>query len=158
MRFKQGTHVTDVLFILALFCVFAASSLMVVVIGANVYKNTVTRMNQNFDTRASITYVSNKIRQNDSAQAVSLQEIEGVPALVLEREIEGGAYRTWIYHNDGALREVFTHADNPVKLSDGQSIMKVEQFWFEQLESNLLRITSIDESGRSVSVEILPRC
>ena len=35
----QKGHVVDFLFTLALFCVFAASALMVVVIGANVYRH-----------------------------------------------------------------------------------------------------------------------
>ena len=49
-RFRtQKDHVVDFLFTLALFCVFAASALTVVVTGANVYRQTVRRMDQNYD-------------------------------------------------------------------------------------------------------------
>ena len=51
----QKGHVVDFLFTLALFCVFAASALMVVVIGANVYRQTVRGMDSNYDSRTSLT-------------------------------------------------------------------------------------------------------
>lgn len=41
----------DVLFTLALFCVFCASALAVVVIGADVYTSTARSMDDNFSTR-----------------------------------------------------------------------------------------------------------
>ena len=63
---KTGTHMVDLLFTLALVCVFAASALMVVLIGANVYQNTVEGMDENFSARTSVTYVATKIRQNDT--------------------------------------------------------------------------------------------
>lgn len=158
MRFRQGTHLADVLFTLSLFCVFAASSLMVVTIGANVYKGTIGRMNQNFDTRASLTYITNKVRQNDRAGSVRLGELEGLPALVLTQEIGGRAYSTWIYHYEGALREIFSGADNPVKPSDGRSIVAVASFSMEQAGDGLYAFTSVDAQGRSVSVRLRPRC
>ena len=158
MKIKQNTHMTDVLFTLALFCVFAASSLLVVLIGANVYNGTVERMSRNFDTRASVTYVFTKVKQNDMVGAVSLSEIEGVPALALDRDINGAVYRTWIYHHDGYLKEIFTSQDREARLMDGQSIVAVEQFMIERSGDNLYKLTSVDKNGRSVSVEIYPRC
>ena len=157
MRFKRQSHITDLLFTLSLFCVFAASSLIVVIIGANVYRGTVDQMNENFDTRASLTYVSTKIRQNDSAGSVALDEIEGVPALVLSSKIEGYIFKTWIYHHDGALREVFAGALSTVALADGQVIVEVERFTVEQEENGLLRLTamSADDDGTEYPVSVL---
>ena len=101
MRIGKGNnaHMIDLLFTLALFCVFAASALMVVLIGARVYQNTIERMNANFDGRASIAYVSNKIRQNDYPDAIHIIELEeGVPALALDQDFDGITYQTIIYH------------------------------------------------------------
>lgn len=39
---EPSRHIVDILFVLALFCVFAASALMLVTIGANVYKQTLS--------------------------------------------------------------------------------------------------------------------
>lgn len=71
----QKGHVVDFLFTLALFCVFAASALMVVVIGANVYRQTVRGMDSNYDSRTSLTYLTEKVRQNDAANAVTIRSV-----------------------------------------------------------------------------------
>lgn len=155
---KNGSHMVDLLFTLALFCVFAASALMVVLIGASVYKNTVQQMDDNFGGRTSITYVATKIRQNDTQNGVRMEEINGIPALVLDQEIDGLVYQTWIYHNDGELREVFTSADNPPQTADeGQIILEIDEFTIEHQDSSFM-ITSVDPSGRTTSQLITPRC
>lgn len=151
-------HMTDILFTLALFCVFAASALLVVLIGANVYKTTVERMDVNFDTRTSITYVSTKIHQNDTAGGVYTGELDGVPALILEQVYNDKAYQTWIYHHDGALKEIFTQKSNAIHPDQGTVIMQVESFGIEKVNDNLYRFTSQDKTGRTVQLLISPRC
>lgn len=44
---KQKNHVVDLLFSLALFCVFAASALTIVIMGADVYQKSVNDNEQN---------------------------------------------------------------------------------------------------------------
>ena len=79
-----GGHMVDFLFTIALFCAFAATSLIVVIIGANVYQGTVRGMNENYALRTSLSYVSQKVRQNDGAGEIHIGTLDGVPALVLE--------------------------------------------------------------------------
>jgi hypothetical protein len=158
MRFKQRAHITDLLFTLSLFCIFVVSALVVVMIGANVYRNTVNQMDRNYEVRASITYLSTKVRQNDGAGAVTLTDIEGTPVLCLTSEIEGEAYNTWIYHQDGALWEYFADALSPVDLATGQRIVNIDTFLMEQEENGSLRFTSRDSAGRSVDLVVSPRC
>jgi len=158
LKYKPANYMIDIIFTLALFCVFAASALLVVLIGANVYQNTTSSMSDNFDTRTSITYISTKIRQNDALGGVYLTEFGGVPALVLSQEIEGDFYNTWIYHYDGSLMETFAAADSNVSPENGQIIMPVPSLTMESLENNMLRFTSVDSRGRGVSLIISPRC
>ena len=54
---NDNRHMVDILFVIALFCVFALSALMLVIIGSNVYKKTVTNMDNNFDSRTSFSYI-----------------------------------------------------------------------------------------------------
>lgn len=61
---KQKNHVVDLLFSLALFCVFAASALTIVIMGADVYQKSVNDMNRNSTIRTSLSYLSEKIHQN----------------------------------------------------------------------------------------------
>lgn len=155
---KVHSHVVDLLFTLALFCVFAASSLTVVLIGANVYKGTIQSMNNNFDMRTSLTYLSEKVRQNDVAGGVYLSELEGKPALVLEQTFDDTQYQTWIYHDDSSLKELFTRKGNDISLSDGQEIMTTTEFLLEQNEDGLFVFTCTDQEGNSATVKVAPRC
>ena len=67
IRFQPRRHVIDLLFTLALFCVFAASALLVVLIGADVYESSARGMDRNFGLQTSLHYVAAKVRQNDAA-------------------------------------------------------------------------------------------
>lgn len=128
----QKGHVVDFLFTLALFCVFAASALMVVVIGANVYRQTVRGMDSNYDSRTSLTYLTEKVRQNDAANAVTIRSVGDSPALVLSQQAGERTYETWIYVYDGYLREVFVAQGVQVKPTDGQPIKEQQSFLAEK--------------------------
>lgn len=157
MNSKSGTHMIDLLFTLALFCVFAASALLVVLIGASVYKNTVEQMDESFSNRTSLTYVTNKVRQNDVAGGVYLSKLEGKDALVLEQTVDTDVYQTWIYHDEGALKELFVSSESEIHLADGQAIIEVPGFKFEQSDS-VLYISSVDKDGAEIRQQITLRC
>ena len=139
----------DVLFTLALFCVFCASALAVVVIGADVYTSTARSMDDNFSTRTVISYLAEKVRQNDTAGAVALTELDGTPALVLTAAQDGTAYNTYVYYYDGAVRELLQRADASPLLSGGQAIAEVSGFTLEDLGGGLLRATVTGARGAS---------
>lgn len=155
---KSRGHVVDVLFTLALFCVFAASSLLVVLIGAGVYKNTATQMTQNFDTRTSLTYIGEKIRQNDTADAVYLDEFGDGPALVLAQEFNGQEYLTQIYLYNGQLYELFSRKNSGLAPNAGQLIMDAPALTMEQLPQGMLRFTVPGGEGRTQELLVSPRC
>ena len=67
MRFRpRHRHVIDLIFPIALFFVFAASSLSVLILAANVYTSTTKRLSINDENRTVLSYLSEKIRQNDT--------------------------------------------------------------------------------------------
>lgn len=157
-RWKTGGHIIDIVFTLALLCVFTASALFVVLIGANVYKSTVADMGENFDIRTSITYISTKIRQNDTPGGIFVAKLDDVDALVLEQNLNEQVYQTWIYHCDGELREIFSKKGNPVHVTDGQTIMSMPDLKIEETEDRMLRFTYIGGAGNQVSLVMSPRC
>lgn len=154
---RTGSHVVDLLFTLALFCVFAASALLVVLIGAKVYKNTVEQMDASFSQRTSITYVTTKLRQNDAAGQLRLTQLDGTPALRLTQVLDGDPYETWIYHSDGVLRELFVAGGTQVALGDGQVIVEVPQFTMER-DGDFLVLATVDQNGSTITQRIAPRC
>lgn len=160
MRFltRPKGHVVDLLFTLALFCVFAFSSLSVAVIGANVYRSTVNNMGQNFSMRTSLAYVTEKVRQNDTAGAVYVQQLDDKPALVLEQSYNGTTYQTWIYHKDGSLRELFIRKGVAFSAQDGQEITQINAFSVALPDEGLLEFSMTDEQGQTVRQAVSLRC
>ena len=154
---KSKSHMIDILFALALFCVFAVSALLVALVGARVYESIVENMNTNFDTRSSISYISTKIRQNDELGSVVVADIDGKPALLMEQVIGDTTYNTWIYHHDGALKEIFAASDANLDLETGKSIIEIEEFSIEQVRIGLFKISAIDQRGVSVETFISTR-
>lgn len=154
---KIRRHTVDVLFTLALFCVLAASSMLVAVLGAQVYQGIASRMADHYTSRTTLSYIVNKVRQNDLDGGVWLSQLGDGAALVMEQEVDGSRYQTWIYQSGGELRELLTRADNPIRPEDGQSIMPVERLNMEQAAEGLFRISVYTGSGEQ-SVLVGPRC
>ena len=78
MNMKQERkHIVDVLFVLALFVVFTLSALVLVILGANVYRQTVRYMDENYNARTAYSYLTEKVRQNDLYDSISIGELEG---------------------------------------------------------------------------------
>lgn len=155
---KTNSHVVDLLFTLALFCVFTASSLMVVLIGAKVYKGSISGMTGNYDMRTSLTYISQKVRQGDVAGGVYIDKLNGSDALVLEQSYNETAYQTWIYYDEGYVKELFTRKDNPILPESGSSIVAVADFKIERDDNGIFTFTTTDKSGKAASVSSYSRC
>lgn len=153
---RQNSHIVDLLFTLALLCVFAASSLLIVMIGANVYQGTVRGMDRNYDMRTSLSYVSEKLRQNDVAGGVYVAELEGSNALVLVHDFGGTVYETWIYSYDGELRELLVKQGTATR-DAGRKIMDLSDFHAE-LDNGRVTVSVTASDGVTASVTQLLRC
>ena len=82
MKFSDNSsHIVDFLFVLGLFFTFTISAIFLVLIGSAVYKNTVTRMDQNYDTRTAFAYITEKVRQGDISDSLDVVDFNGCQAL-----------------------------------------------------------------------------
>lgn len=73
MRFQtRSRHVIDLVFPIALFFVFAASALIVLILAADLYGSTTGRLRVNDENRSALAYIEEKIRQNDTGGAMRL--------------------------------------------------------------------------------------
>ena len=117
------------------------------VIGANVYTTTAHNMQQNFSTRSTLSYLTEKLHQSDVAGTVSLGEVEGTEALILTQTQAGGNYNTYIYSYDGAVRELLLPTDTTPLLAAGQTVADAKALTFESLGDGLLRATVTTADG-----------
>jgi hypothetical protein len=144
---RQKKFIVDVLFVLALFGVFTISALILVTIGASVYKSTVNAIHSNYEVRTSTSYITEKIRQNNlsatDGSRICVVELAGEEALCLPKQINGTTYYTYLYCHDGYLKELFTSDSSTLGnnvLSAGQNIMEASSLSIEEPEPGLLSV------------------
>lgn len=159
MRFeRQRRHVIDLLFTLVLFAVFAVLSLLIVMIGANAYKSTAARMDDNYTTRTALAYITEKVHQYDNADSICLTQIEEVPALSLTETIQDTRYITYIYYYGGHICELFTRAEDKPALKQGTALIEAQGLWMETETDGSFKLTVTDRSGNRTQTYVRPVC
>ena len=94
---RRYIHTIDVVFALVLFCAFAMSLLLVLMTGARAYRGIRDNMEETYTGRTCLSYIATKLRHYDETGAVSVGELDGVPALCLAETSGDGAYVTYLY-------------------------------------------------------------
>lgn len=142
---KSGrNHTIDVIFVLAIACAFAASILMVLMLGVNVYGNIQSTSNTEFNKRVCLSYITAKVHSNDCSGEVRADTFQGVPALYLEEDFDGTTYNTIIYTYDGWLRELFCEKDSDLSPDSGTPVLEINSISFEKVKPNLLEVKYSD--------------
>ena len=147
-RTKQR-HTIDFLFPVALFFVFALSALTVLLLATKIYQSTTENSSLNYTSRTSLSYISEKIHQNDLCGSVSLGTFDGCDALVLKQETSDAVYCTCIYSYHNELKEIFFKDGAQTTAAAGQTILKVQDFSMEQIADDLFSFQCTDESGQT---------
>lgn len=149
---SRNSHSVHTVFILLIFCLFAVCSLFLVLIGANVYRGIVGKMDSNNETRATLSYVTNKVHSADSRD-VSVETLDGQQTLVIRSDFSAREYKTYIYYHDGYLMEYFTSAENGFSLGSGDRITPVSSFSIEK-NGNRLSLSVSGENSRALSLSL----
>ena len=98
MRFRNRSgHIIDFLFPLVLFCVLAVSALTVILFAANVYREVTETSSLNLSAWTALTYLREKIHQNDQGEEIIIGTFDEQEALVLAQTVGGQRYCTYIY-------------------------------------------------------------
>lgn len=152
MRFKlQRNHMVDFMFPIALFFVFAVSAIVVILLAAGIYESTTQSSMLNDTSRTTLSYVSEKIHQNDADGEITLGTFDSCPALIMEHGGEMEGYTTYIYVYENELRELLATGEAQANASVGKPIMAVEDFEMEEVDAGLFRFSCTDTNGRAVS-------
>ena len=139
-------------FVLALITLFAATALTLVLIGAKQYRHVTDVMDTNFQHRTSASYLTEKIRQNDTQNAIGITSLEGTNALYILNQNETSPFITYIYYYDGYLRELVVTESSVFTLSGGQPVMAIQNLELEYKNDSLIHaeITSMDGTIQSL--------
>lgn len=136
---KKNIGAVHTICVLTVICMFAVSAMMLSSVGAVVYKNIAERNLGSFQLRTSLSYIKTKINQFDETGRVSIEERNGVKALVLSEEVSGEIFDTVVYFNNGKLYEITGAKDMKFKPEDGFPILSVDSFEIEN-DNGLIRL------------------
>lgn len=148
MKFRERDRsIIDTIFLLALFGVFLICALFIVLFGAKIYKNVVKSSDESFYERTSLSYISEKIRQNDNSHGVDIIEDNGNTVIILHQEIDNYSICTYIYTLDNSLMEFTTTEGNEFYKDYGTKIMDISDFKVEKRSDSLYRFMITDIYG-----------
>lgn len=142
-------HMIDLLFPVALFFVFALSALTVILIAARIYQSTTESSSLNFTSRTCLSYISEKVHQNDINGAVTLGSFDGCDALILKQSVGEDTYCTYIYADHNELKELFLKDGAAADASSGRKILDIQDFSIERISDNLLKFSCTDQNDQT---------
>ena len=152
LKRHNTTHTVDFIFTLSLFCIFAASSLLVVSIGAKIYSKTTSTMEDTYSARTALAYVTEKIRQHDIAGHISLTKLYDVNTLVLTNHINGEQYLTYIYPYENYLCELTIQEGITPARDMGEKIIEISDFSISETTNGFLEFHATAGSGTSITL------
>lgn len=152
MRFHlKRRHMIDFLFPIALFFVFALSALTLVLFAARIYRSTTENSSLQYTSRTGLSYISEKIHQNDGNGAITLGSFDGCEALIMEQRYGEDTYCTYIYAYEKNLKELFIKDGVDANAADGRTILEIQDFSIEQISDHLFRFDCTDAKSQASS-------
>ena len=148
MRNKQS-HSADFLFPLILFFIFALLALFTILFSADIYSRITQHSTLENSAYAAVSYISQKIRRNDTGGNIYLGKLNGIDALILEQEINGSVCDTYIYQYDNKLYELYAEKDAVVIPQSGQALIEIEQLTITAAADQLFYICCTDQNGNT---------
>jgi len=157
-RRLENRHIVDTLFVLTLFAVFAICSMLLIAFGANIYKKTVNNFEEHFNIYTSVSYITEKIRQSDNTDAIDIVDYGDSTAFRISSMHNRKDYYTYIYMDDGYLKELYVKADNTLNPKAGNKLLPIQFFNVECDENGFFIFKITDIYGSTISVNISSKC
>jgi len=143
---NSGGRKADTVFVLIIFCVFAVSVLLVLMLGASIYKNMTEITQDGRSERTAISFIWTKVKNCDEAGSIYVGDFYGLNALCFDETLGGTEYWTVIYHYKGWVYELFCEKDLELYPEDGVQIIRVESLLFEEPGYGLIRAKAGSQS------------
>ncbi len=142
-------HSIDSLAVLLLFAMYVLFLLFLLLFGAGNYKASVKSLDTNNNLYTAASYITTKFRQHDQPGATSLTEFQGCTAICFQEKIGNKTYSTYIYFDQGYLKELFTAVGSQADISMGTQLAQLSDFQAELIDDCFYQITLTDTDGHS---------
>lgn len=153
---RRGRAASGV-FVFLLLGVFAAFAMLLALLGARAYQTTVEKSEAHTAARVLENFVINAVRADDAANAVSIENLNGVEALHITCDTDGEIYDKWVYCYEGSLRELFVERAYGFEPADGEQICAAQGMHLQR-SGSLITVELMDADGRSHRSQIVLRC
>ena len=142
---KREKSIIDTIFVFMIFGILMLCALFVVLFGAKIYKKTAHDMDVNFNSRTALSYVTEKVHQHDRKGCVEVTITDGQPVLRLRQYVNDDEYCTYLYSDDGYLKELTAKGEVGLIKSAGVNILKISEYRADRLSDSLYRFNIRDE-------------
>lgn len=153
---KNRTGLVHLVSVLLIISIFAVSAMILVNVGAIIYKNIVENNLETFQIRTSLSYVKTKINQYDSIDGVQVVEKDGMKQLILREAIDSEIYNTIVYFYDGKLLEITHEEGADFKPENGFTILAVNQFDISE-KNGMIKLVATNKDGESETMFVKVR-
>lgn len=154
---KTVQHSMQGVFVFVLLGLFAVMSTLMVLLGAQMYRNTVDQTTANNEGRILKAYVRSMVRAEDAAQTVSIEQHGDVTALAMYEHDDEPGHVVYIYQHEGSLYEWYTSVGWDFDPEEGTPICEAQRFE-PVLEGSLLTMNMADGAGEECTVRVALRC
>ena len=144
---EQKKQTFDVVFILLLIALFTIFALTAATIGANIYTGITAKAEENFSSKTSLMYISEKLRQNGEKGMVTVGAVGDCDALVLSKVVGEQLCHTYIFVYEGMLCELFAIDGLKVSPEFGQPLIAAQSLTAAIRLNGLLRVQISDSAG-----------
>lgn len=146
---KRNKSIMDFLFILVLFGTFVISAMLVLIMGANVYSETVNISDTNYKARTAYYYITEKIKAHDKAGTIEVNNTSNSKSvgLVFYDYVDEVEYKSYIYYYAGYLTECTISKDEEFNYYNGTKLLKLKDFRAEIEGDNLIHLYIKDEDN-----------
>lgn len=151
MKRDGRSHSVDTVFVLSLFCVFAAAVLMTLIFGTKIHSAMKRDSNEAYYSRTALSYITEKLRHCDNAGCVKISAFADSSSIELTEAYNGVEYETIIYVYNGSIRELFCEKSMTFDPGAGAEIIKGQGLTFTFVSDRLIRIDYTDTEGKSSS-------
>ena len=132
----------DTVFVLLIFCIFAASVFLILLLSGSIYQNIVDISKLGQNERIVLSYIRTKVRTTDSTNSIYIDTFNGLSAIFLEEVFEEHNFITLIYHYEGWVYELFHEKGLDFLPEQGIPIIEAGSLLFESIDNNLIRVST----------------
>ena len=118
---------------------------------AGVYDRLTARDQGAYDARTASQYLTTRMHQAQSSDAVSVRSEDGTTVICLREVYELDSYETWLYCRDGWLCELFLFSDAEADLENGEHILPADTLEAETDGVQEFEAIRLDAQGGVIS-------